>query len=419
MRFTALLTYLFLSMIALAQTSPHHSQDSLLTDTLQLSARIVFPLGRANIDTRLDNNSYELGKVNSTLGTIRNDTSYTLRHITISGFSSPEGPLALNRRLSRERIDSLKAYLSERINLPPGKIKAREWGEDWKGVEAFVLQCSDKQLPHRAQLLNIIRLHWPDEVKERQIRRRYPQDFQYLMRHCMPFLRRAELSLNFLYARVHNASVSASVCDGSLIAPPVDTIAPSVDTITSPVDTLPVIPCPSDHRFAVKTNLLYDAALIPNIGIEVYLGKRLSLTADWFYTWFSSDNRHRYWQGYGGYLGARYWFSPLISKDRPCSPFQFTGHHLGIYMLGMTYDVEWGGRGYQAAHFGFGGGVEYGYAFKLNRCLRLDLSIGVGFQDGEYKEYVPLDGHYVWDSTHKRHWWGPTKAEVSLVWVIK
>jgi hypothetical protein len=25
----------------------------------------------------------------------------------------------------------------------------------------------------------------------------------------------------------------------------------------------------------------------------------------------------------------------------------------------------------------------------------------------------------VWDSTHKRHWWGPTKAEVSLVWVIK
>lgn len=406
-----------MSMIALAQTNSYQSQDSLLSDTLQMSARIVFPLGKANIDTRLGNNSYELGKINGTLGTIRNDTCYTLRGLTISGFSSPEGPLALNRRLSRERIDSLKAYLSERIDLPPGWIKARDWGEDWKGVEDFVLQCTDEQLPHRAQLLNIIRLHWPDEVKERQIRRRYPQDFQYLMRHCMPFLRRAELTLNFLYARV--STPAPVVCDGSPIASPVV----CADTIASPVtaasDTIAPVPCPSDSRLAVKTNLLYDAALIPNIGLEVYLGKRISLTADWFYTWFSSDNRHRYWQGYGGYLGARYWFSPLISKDNPCSPFAFTGHHLGIYMLGMTYDVEWGGRGYQAAHFGFGGGVEYGYAFKLNRCLRLDLSLGVGFQDGEYKEYVPLDGHYVWDSTHKRHWWGPTKAEVSLVWVLK
>ena len=37
---------------------------------------------------------------------------------------------------------------------------------------------------------------------------------------------------------------------------------------------------------------------------------------------------------------------------------------------------------------------------------------------GEYKEYLPQDGHYVWQSTKRRHWIGPTKAEISLVWLI-
>ena len=90
-------------------------------------------------------------------------------------------------------------------------------------------------------------------------------------------------------------------------------------------------------------------------------------------------------------------------------------------MLGLTYDVEWGGRGYQADRFGFGCGVEYGYALPVSTHLNLDFSIGLGFQDGEYKEYLPADdgtGHYVWQSTHKRHWWGPTKAEIALVWVF-
>lgn len=159
---------------------------------------------------------------------------------------------------------------------------------------------------------------------------------------------------------------------------------------------------------AVKTNLLYDVAVIPNIGVELRLGSRWSVAADWFYTWFSSDNRHRYWQGYGGYFTVRRYFGRN----------SLSGHHLGIYALGLTYDVEWGGRGYQAARFGFGGGLEYGYSTPIGRRLLLDFSLGVGFQDGEYKTYDPMDGHYVWQSTHKRHWFGPTKAEVSLKWLL-
>ena len=166
-------------------------------------------------------------------------------------------------------------------------------------------------------------------------------------------------------------------------------------------------------KLALRTNLLYDAVLIPNLGAELSLGRRWTIGADWFYTWFSSDSRHRYWQGYGGYLTLRKYFSSHTSDIKP-----LTGHHLGAYVLGLTYDVEWGGRGYQADKFGFGGGVEYGYSWAVGRKLCLDFSIGVGFQDGEYKEYDPIDDHYVWQSTSKRHWFGPTKAEISLKWLL-
>ena len=89
-----------------------------------------------------------------------------------------------------------------------------------------------------------------------------------------------------------------------------------------------------------------------------------------------------------------------------------------LFSFSVGFGIGFGFGSCLGLSFGFGGGVEYGYAMPLGRRWLLDFTLGVGFQDGEYKEYLPMDGHYVWQSTHKRHWWGPTKAEVSLKWLI-
>lgn len=192
-------------------------------------------------------------------------------------------------------------------------------------------------------------------------------------------------------------------------------------------DSISVYECehdiPKPNKVAFKTNLLYDAVLVPNIGIEVNLGKRWTVGLDWLYTWFKNDSRHRYWQAYGGYLGVRKYLGsnkPADNSPRSSLPFP-TGHHVGVYMSAITYDVEWGGKGYQASKFGFGGGIEYGYSKRIGKRLDLDFSIGIGYQGGEYKEYEPADddtGHYIWLQTKKRQWFGPTKAEVSLKWIL-
>lgn len=171
---------------------------------------------------------------------------------------------------------------------------------------------------------------------------------------------------------------------------------------------------------SLHTNMLYDATTIPNIGAEFYLGKNISLAGNWWYAWWKSDSRSRYWRTYGGYLAGRYWLGSA-AKRKP-----LTGHHLGVYAQMMLYDFEWGGKGYMSGNCGrnifdhptYGFGVEYGYSLPVGRRLNIDFTLGLGYLGGRYYVYTPADGHYVWLSTHNRHWWGPTKAEISLVWLL-
>ena len=37
---------------------------------------------------------------------------------------------------------------------------------------------------------------------------------------------------------------------------------------------------------------------------------------------------------------------------------------------------------------------------------------------GIYKEYKPIDEHYVWQRTRRMRWLGPTKVGVHLVWLL-
>jgi hypothetical protein len=54
----------------------------------------------------------------------------------------------------------------------------------------------------------------------------------------------------------------------------------------------------------------------------------------------------------------------------------------------------------------------------IHRVLNIDFVVGAGYHSGIYYDYIPVDGEYVWQATKRRRWIGPTKAEVTLVWLI-
>ena len=136
-----------------------------------------------------------------------------------------------------------------------------------------------------------------------------------------------------------------------------------------------------------------------------------SVAADWEYAWWSKDFSHKFWRTYGGNLEVRYY---LNDKDGRL----LTGHHFGAYGGILTYDVEWGGKGYMGEKWSKMFGLSYGYAAPIGRRLHLDFELGIGYFGGEYYEYSPQGDKYFWEQTKNRRWFGPTRAEATLVWML-
>ena len=170
-------------------------------------------------------------------------------------------------------------------------------------------------------------------------------------------------------------------------------------------------PASTSAQVNLRTNLLYDAVIIPNVGVEYGFSDRYSVTANIIYTWLKNDSRHRYWRIISTDIEVRYWLGNVEQRQ------QLSGHHVGVYGAIYRYDFEFGGKG-EMGNFNYGGGISYGYNLPISRMLSLDFNLGIGFVGGKYKEYRPIDMHYVWQGDWQRNYFGPTKAEVTLVWHI-
>ena len=167
------------------------------------------------------------------------------------------------------------------------------------------------------------------------------------------------------------------------------------------------------HSFvSVSTNLLYDAVLVPNVGLEFNIWDNWTLSLNGMWAWWTKQDINWYWRVYGGEASVKKYFGRR-SKNR-----SMTGHHVGLYGQALTYDFSVGHFGRMAPNLSIGGGVEYGYSLPVTNVMNIDFSLGIGYLGGNFYEYIEDEGHYVWRATVKQSWFGPTKAAISLVWLI-
>lgn len=386
--------------------------------------RVYFPTASIILNPVFKENKATLGSL--VIHIQNKQKNAKLRRIRITSGASPEGRTSHNKWLSQNRGESLQAYLQEKLALPDSSFTIESRGQDWEELTQMV-ELSN--MPHRNEALRILREtpEWvvrngvvQDSRKRQLMRLKGGSVWQYMLHNFFPELRNSSI----IDCEFDSIPV---VRKDTLILEKTDTVVLR-DTIritetvrdTIIIKTEPTVVKERNFGMAVKSNLLYDACLIPNIGAEFYLGKGWSLNADWMYSWWKNDRRHLYWRIYGGDLGIRKYFGKSAQTRK------FTGHHIGIYGQVLTYDFELGGRGYiggipggsifDKAHYG--GGLEYGYSKAIGRRLNLDFSLGVGYLEGVYYEYLPIDDHYVWQATKKQQWIGPTKAEITLVWLL-
>lgn len=408
-------------MLSILLAGLARGQETPRTDTL--GVEVYFRRGYSTLEESLRDNGVRLESFADRLRALQQDTSRCIRQVRIVSGTSPEGTTKANEQLAHNRSTRIRQYLDFHFpswNVP---IDMLSEGEDWAGLAALVA-ASD--MPARDEVLEI--LHntpvWVIEngkvvdSRKRQLGMlQGGRPWRYMEEHFFPELRRSRVRVIYEIAATPTSEPAPSEP-----APAPEPARPS-EPVAEPAPVVAEEPATAERKpfyMALKTNLLYDAALVPNLGAEFYVGRGWSVGGSWMYAWWNSDRKHRYWRTYGGELDIRKYFGRRAG-EKP-----LTGHHLGLYGQMLTYDFETGGKGYMGGRPGgtlwdkmhWGVGLEYGYSLPVGRRLNLDFGIGVGYLGGEYREYTPQDGHYLWQRTKKRHWFGPTKAEVSLVWLI-
>lgn len=156
---------------------------------------------------------------------------------------------------------------------------------------------------------------------------------------------------------------------------------------------------------AIKSNLLYDAILAPSLSVEALFNDRWSAQVDATVPWWHSDHKHQYYQMALITGEARYWFR---TTER------WHGHYAGLMAGGAWYDLEPHNRGFKGE--AWLGGFVYGYMWPISEHWSLDAEIGLGYMTTKSREYLPMDGHYVFQKSRRIHYFGPIKLGLSLSW---
>lgn len=176
---------------------------------------------------------------------------------------------------------------------------------------------------------------------------------------------------------------------------------------------------PKAQEVAIKTNVIADGLLNPNLGIEVGVAPKWSVDVTGeLNAWnMSHDRRWKHW-----YVmpEARYWLCDRLSGS-------FFAFHAfgGQYNIG-GFDGKWNMLGTDARKLKdhryqgwyVGAGVGYGYAWSLARHFNIEAEIGVGWSYTRYDRYRCVGCGKKEESDKSHNFIGPTKAALNLVYVF-
>lgn len=417
--FTAVSLLLFCCLPTFsAEVQPKEVSDSIV---------IHFPQSHSTVSPLWPGNTAELNRITDFIHRYNTPASgYILRSVRVIGGASPEGSISINERLSRGRAQGIYDYLFSREEMPDSVASFLFLGRDWQGLRDLVF--ADDEVPYRDEVLTLIdniigEIAVSPDASDKGLSRlralHHGEPYRYMYNRQFPALRASKLLVEY-------EAVPGVPAD---TIPVVDLIEPSMPEenldgdsilVDVPVDMESVATACKPFYMDLRTNMLYDALALPTIGAEFYVGKNWSVGLNWTYGWWSKDSRHRYWRAYGGDLNVRRWFGSR-AEEKP-----LTGHHLGLYAGVVTYDFEFGNKGYMGGlphrtlwdRCNYIAGIEYGYSLPVARRLNIDFTIGIGYMGGKYLEYKPQGNGYMWLRTMRLNWFGPTKAEISLVWLI-
>lgn len=169
---------------------------------------------------------------------------------------------------------------------------------------------------------------------------------------------------------------------------------------------------------ALKSNLLYDAFLTPNLGVEIGLAPKWTFDLSGQINVWKVNNHS--WKQWVIQPEIRYWL---------CR--RFSGHFFGAHLLGGQYNF--GNLNLPFSFLGtdfrelkdhrkqgwmVGAGIAYGYSWILDRHWNIEGEIGIGWIYTRYDEFPCAQCGTIIRKGAVHNYFGPTKAAINLIYTF-
>lgn len=177
----------------------------------------------------------------------------------------------------------------------------------------------------------------------------------------------------------------------------------------------PEQPTPAHQKeksLSLRTNLLYDAFLLPTLGVEWRIGNSIGIKLDGSFAW---------WGGGRNRVQKVWLLNPEVRwylLHHECFYVGVSGSYgeYNIYKY-LPGNLLKGDTGYQGKLWN--AGVTLGYQLSLSRSFSFDFNLGLGYTRSAYDSFGMTDGVRINKQQGKiKNFLGPTQAGISLVWTI-
>ena len=397
-------------------------------------AEFAFALDSSVLDSKFRANEATFASFTQKINELLQDSTVTIDKIIITSKASPEGDVRYNKRLSEKRSNSVKAFIDENVDISLDLLEIHNIGVAWDMLQDMV---TESKIENKSEILHIIN-NVPEETWSRanptdrwltltDSRNKHLMDLHYgipyrqMEKDFFPSMRSS--SVVSIYYRRRLGPVIPKKIDRIERIGEIKKLENLEKAVTDLPFTIPSTPAKEisfekQPLFAVKTNLLFDVATITNVELEVPVSKRWSVAGEWIFPWWVTKDNGNALQVLSGNIEGKYWLGS--DSERAISPVM-TGWFAGLYAGGGLYDLQYRNNGYQG-EFYIAAGLSGGYAHTINKSgsLRMEYSLGLGYMKTNYRYYEGRENNkfLVWQYNGSYRWLGPTKAKVSLVWLI-
>ena len=394
---------------------------------LTLSCHFSYALNSAEINPALGDNLQELKRLDAFVRAAVSDTALYVKRVGLSGFSSIEGPYAVNERLARDRARSFRDHLEAGYSLSESVPVDISWvAEDWGGLYTMLL---DVQFSGREEVLRLIEEVDVFRGREGQLMRvRGGKVYKWLLSDYFPRLRRVEIRVEYDLQRmlqdVYHRELSGVEFERALeeerdrlreeVRWELEESLPRIDTVVAytggaleilGLGEIYSITHTEDNRlchlcypeWGVKTNLLHLGGFVRgkyttpllNLSVERFLARGFSVEAAVEYS-NRTYNKGREFQGLTGYR-----VEPRFGWRHSRS---FSCVYVGAY--GQTGDfnlhtlrTDSGGETYRHTGTYYEAGLSVGCYIPLSLHWGFDIGVRGGYRHSKGRVYEQEDGN--------------------------